>query len=82
MKQKKTLLNPVSKTRQDLSSAERQEMLTKYDKLVEPTQWEALEALRISQLMVCRLLREHEKATLLPAPINVGKKEEEWGTMR
>ncbi|KAF1743105.1 hypothetical protein MXB_3131, partial [Myxobolus squamalis] len=47
-------------------------MLTKYDELLEPTQWEAPEALEISQSMVCRILRECEN--LLLAPIYAGRK--------
>ncbi|KAF1745592.1 hypothetical protein MXB_3009 [Myxobolus squamalis] len=52
----KILMNLTSKTQRDLSAAETQKMLTKYDELVEPTQQEAFEAIQISQLLVCRLL--------------------------
>ncbi|KAF1743246.1 hypothetical protein MXB_2296 [Myxobolus squamalis] len=46
-------MNPTSKKRQDLFKTVRRKMLTKYDKLIKPTQQEALEALKILQLMVC-----------------------------
>ncbi|KAF1740290.1 hypothetical protein MXB_5029, partial [Myxobolus squamalis] len=66
-------MNLISKTRPDLSAAEKQEMLTKYDELDELTHKKASEALGISQFMVGNLLRERENAILLAAPINAGR---------
>ncbi|KAF1741121.1 hypothetical protein MXB_1820 [Myxobolus squamalis] len=72
-------MNLKSKIHKNLLAVERQEMLTKYNKLIKPTQKKALGALRISQSMICRLLRECKNFTLLPAQINTGRKRRRMG---